>query len=147
MEKRLTEVFAIEPQACGLPHVRTLVVTTKWVGSTSARVAKVAATGPGTINRHVSSLPPQNAVRFARLIRGHWGGCEIRNHWVRDVLFKEDATRCKDLNLNGNLAVMRCALIGLKSRHAAHLSWPDIMERSGAKFTIPYNLVCYNSLK
>lgn len=127
--------------------MRTLVITTKWVGSTSAKVAKVAATGPGTINRHVSSLVPQAAARFARLIRGHWGGCESRNHWVRDVLFEEDATRCKDLNLNGNLAILRCALIALKPRHAAHLSWPEVMERSGARFSIPYNLVCNDTLK
>jgi hypothetical protein len=24
------------------------------------------------------------------LVHGHWGGCEIRNHWVRDAQFEED---------------------------------------------------------
>jgi predicted transposase YbfD/YdcC len=93
------------------------------------------------------ALIPQSAVRFARLVRGHWGGGEIRNHWVRDALFEEDATRSKNLNLNGNLAVLRCALIALKSRHASQLSWPTIFELSGLKPAVPYNLVCNNTLK
>ena len=42
---------------------------------------------------------------------------------------------------------MRCALIALKSRHAAHLSWPAIFELSSMKTTIPYNMVCNNSFK
>jgi predicted transposase YbfD/YdcC len=55
---------------------------------------------------YLSSLIPQSATRFARLVRGHWGGAEIRNHWVCDALFEEDSTRSK--NLNANLAVLRC---------------------------------------
>ena len=33
---------------------------------------------------------PGPAEPFAQLIRGHWGGCEIRNHGTRDVQWKED---------------------------------------------------------
>jgi hypothetical protein len=40
--------------------------------------------------------------------------------------------------LNGNLAVLRCALIALKSRHASHLSWPAIFERSATSTSLPY---------
>lgn len=123
--------------------MRSLVVITKRCRATSAG-AEPAET---TVSRYLSSLVPQCAQRFARLVRGHWGGCEIRNHWVRDALFEEDATRSKNLNLNGNLAVLRCALIALKIRHASHLSWPDIFERSAMKPAIPYNLVCNNALK
>ena len=100
-----------------------------------------------TISHYLSSLIPQAVARFAHLERGHWGGCEIRNHWVRDVLFKEDATLSKNLNLNGNLAVMRCAVIALKARHVSHLSWPTIFELSGLSPAIPYNMVCNNALK
>jgi len=66
---------------------------------------------------------------------------------VRDALWEEDATRSKNHNLNGNLAVLRCALIALKSRHASHLSWPAIFERSAASTSLPYNLICNNRLK
>lgn len=124
--------------------MRSLVVITKRTWSTSPGASKE---GEVTVSHYVSSLIPQSAVRFARMVRGHWGGCEIRNHWVRDALFEEDATRSKNLNLNGNLAVLRCAVIALKARHASHLSWPTIFELSGLKPAIPYNLVCNNAFK
>ena len=124
--------------------MRSLVVITKQVRSSSPGAGK---SSEATVSHHLSSLVPQNAERFARLVRGHWGGCEIRNHWVRDTQFKEDATLSKNLNLNGNLAVLRCAVIALKSRHASHLSWTAIFELSGTRFAIPYNLVCNNAFK
>lgn len=137
--------------------MRSLVVVHKWSESTKRKDKKASGGGAEkveqesgceeTVSHYVSSLVPQRASRFAELIRGHWGGCEIRNHWVRDALFEEDATRSKNLNLNGNLAVLRCALIALKSRHAAHHSWPVIFELSGMKPAMPYNLISNNAFK
>jgi hypothetical protein len=124
--------------------VRSLVVITKQVRSTSPGAGQPSEV---TVSHYLGSLVPQNAARFAQLVRGHWGGCEIRNHWVRDAQFEEDATLSKNLNLNGNLAVLRCALIALKARHATHLSWPAIFELSGTKSSICYNMVCYNTFK
>ena len=89
--------------------MRSLAVVTKHTWSTSPGASNESEV---TVSHYLGSLIPQSAARSARLVRGHWGGCEIRNHWVRDVLFKED----------GNLAVMRCAVIALKTRHASHLS-------------------------
>ncbi len=100
-----------------------------------------------TVSHYLSSLIPQRAERFAQLVRGHWGGCEIRNHWVRDALFEEDATRSKNLNLNGNLAVLRCALIALKSRIASSLPWPVLFELAAMRPALPYNMVCKNTFK
>jgi len=99
------------------------------------------------VSHYLSSLPPRPAECFAKLVRGHWGGCEIRNHWTRDVLFEEDATRSRNLNLNGNLAVLRCALIALKARLAAHLPWPEIFELSGMRTSVPFNMICKNTFK
>jgi predicted transposase YbfD/YdcC len=124
--------------------MRSLVVITKQTRATSREGGKEIEE---TVSHYLSTLVPQRAERFARLVRGHWGGCEIRNHWVRDALFEEDATRSKNLNINGNLAVLRCALIALKARHATHLSWPAIFELSALKASIPYNLICNNTLK
>jgi hypothetical protein len=123
--------------------VRSLVVVTK-----RSRPSK-----PGgqpaeiTVSHYLSSLVPQQAGRFAQLVRGHWGGCEIRNHWVRDALFEEDATRSRNLNLNGNLAVLRCALIALKCRHAHRLPWPALFELAAMRPVLPYNMVCKNTFK
>ena len=124
--------------------MRSLAVVTKQTWSTSPGASKESE---ATASHYLGSLIPQSAARFAQLVRGHWGGCEIRNHWVRDALFEEDATLSKNLNLNGNLAVLRCAVIALKSRHANHISWPTIFELSGLRPAIPYNLVCNNALK
>jgi predicted transposase YbfD/YdcC len=124
--------------------VRSLIVIAKQTSSTSPGASQASE---DTVSRYLSSLIPQAAARFAQWVRGHWGGCEIRNHWVRDALFEEDATRSKNLNLNGNLAVLRCAVIALKARHANHLTWPTIFELSSLKPAIPYNLVCNNTFK
>ena len=135
--------------------MRTLVVTHKWSVPTQGLprktrggpLPKIEQWGEATISYHVSSLVPQQAKRFAELIRGHWGGSESRNHWVRDALFEEDATRSTDKHLNGNLAVLRCALIALKSRHADSYSWPALFELSGLKPQVPYNLISNNTFK
>jgi predicted transposase YbfD/YdcC len=124
--------------------VRSLVVITKLTRSTSPEAPDA---GEETVSHYVSTLVPQRAKRFAQLVRGHWGGCEIRNHWVRDALFEEDKTLSKNQHLNGNLAVLRCALISLKSRLAPHLSWPALFELSGLKTTVPYNIICNNTFK
>ena len=107
-------------------------------------IEKSLAKEQETISYYVSSHPPRCAEFFAELIRGHWGGCEIRNHWVRDALFEEDDTRSKNLNLNGNLAILRGNLIALKAKFAPDKSWPFIRELSTMKISLPYNLICKN---
>lgn len=124
--------------------MRSLVVITKQSSSTGSAAGKESEQ---SISHYLSSLKPQSASRFARLVRGHWGGCEIRNHWVRDALFEEDRTRSRNLNINGNLAVLRSAVIALKARHVGHLSWPIIFELSSHKPSITYHLVCNNTFK
>ena len=90
--------------------MRSLVVVTKHTWSTSPDASEESVE---TVSHYLSSLIGQSAAWFARLVRGHWGGCEIRNHWVRDALFEEDATRSKNLNLNGNLAVLPSCVVRL----------------------------------
>ena len=126
----------------GLPHVRSLVVVekTSTTNSTSAGPCETTAF-------YLSSHHPRRAKYFAELIRGHWGGCEIRNHWVRDAIFEEDATRSKNFNLNGNLAILRSCLIALKVALVPESSWPYLREISSSKPSIPYNLVCKHKFK
>jgi predicted transposase YbfD/YdcC len=142
-------VRPLEPMGCGLPQVRSLVTVHKRCEAKGRGKREAAGTGEAedTVFHYVSSLPPGRAERFAGLVRGHWGGSEIRNHWVRDALFEEDGTRSKNLNLNGNLAVLRCALIALKARLAPEASWPELFERSSAQAWTPINLVHKNIFK
>ena len=126
----------------GLPQVRTLVVVEK----TSLR--KGSSAPPATTRLHyVSSHHPRSADYFARLVRGHWAGCEIRNHWVRDALFEEDRTRSKNLNLNANLALLRGALIAVKARLCPDLPWPALHQICSMKPATAYNLVCRHRFK
>ena len=126
----------------GMPQVRSLVVVDKLSASkpTPNEPTETAA-------YYLSSHHPRRAEFFAGLVRGHWGGCEIRNHWVRDALFEEDSTRSKNLNLNANLAVLRGSLIALKAVLAPEKTWPLIQELSSMKISLPYNMICKNLFK
>ncbi len=70
------------------------------------------------------------ARSFAGLIRGHWGGCENRNHWVRDHCFREDNTRLRGYDANCTLAAVRVCLIANKSLLHPEHSWLEIKDRS-----------------
>jgi hypothetical protein len=76
-------VFAVEALEIGIPHARSLIVVDK-----SAAKKSSAKEPEQTVSYFLSSRLPSCAEGFARLIRGHWAGCEIRNHWVRDVLYR-----------------------------------------------------------
>ncbi len=73
VECRRHEVRPIEPMGCGLPQVRILVTLRKRSES------KRGGGSEASVYHYLSSLPPWGAERFAGLIRGHWGGCEIQN--------------------------------------------------------------------
>lgn len=86
-----------------------------------------------------SHLPaPDCARRFAELARGHWGGSESRNHWVRDACMREDKTRSKNYNLNCNLSALRVCLVVLKADLHPEPSWPQLQERCQHDPHIPF---------
>ena len=114
--------------------MRSLVVVRKT--SATGQAAAVA-----TVSYYLSSRLPGSAEDFAAAVRGHWGGCEIRNHWVRDALWGEDQTRSKNWQLNANLAVLRAGLIALRAQRAAQLSWPALFELAAAQPAFPLRLI------
>jgi hypothetical protein len=148
----------------GLPHIRTLVVREKTVARTTRkrfkdRAGKSAATTTGTaspgeekngedpVSYFLCTRLPGPADFFAQLIRGHWGGCEIRNHGTRDVQWEEDKTRSGNWALNATLAILRVALISVKFRQGVSLSWPAIFEQC-AHSTVPaFSLINGKSIK
>ena len=80
---------------------------------------------------YLSSVPAQDyrPEQWLGLIRGHWGGVEIRNHWRRDALMGEDRSRSRNPNLLANLALIRSALLALLADHYPDQSLPEIRER------------------
>lgn len=80
---------------------------------------------------YLSSAPPQEhrAERWLALIRGHWGGVEVRNHWRRDALLGEDASRSRNASLLANVALIRSALLALLAQHHPDQPLPQIQEQ------------------
>jgi predicted transposase YbfD/YdcC len=69
-----------------------------------------------------SALPQQYQPQgWLGLIRGHWGGVEIRNHWRRDALMGEDRSRSRNTNLLANVALIRNALLQILSEQEQSL--------------------------
>lgn len=71
------------------------------------------------------AYPPQG---WLNLIRGHWGGVEIRNHWRRDALMGEDRSRSRNANLLANVALIRNTLLHIISDHIQEQSLPQFRE-------------------
>lgn len=88
-------------------------------------------------------VPEQKTAQgFANLIRGHWGGVEIRNHWIRDAILKEDATRTRNANICGVIALLAGAcvtLFTLKSEQIKNTAAFTQAARANPK--VPFRLI------
>lgn len=62
-------------------------------------------------NYYISSLSAC-ATQFAQIIRGHWG-IENRLHWVKDVVFQEDAAPFRHHNTASNWSLIRNIAINI----------------------------------
>lgn len=107
------------------PFARTLVVVR------SQRTVKKTGDTSTESRYYLSSAPPDDygPEQWLGLIRGHWGGVEIRNHWRRDALMGEDGSRSRNPNLLANLALIRSALLALLAEEHPDHSLPQIRER------------------
>jgi predicted transposase YbfD/YdcC len=77
-----------------------------------------------------SRLPADyRAEQWLALIRGHWGGVEVRNHWRRDAVMGEDGSRSRNANLLANVALIRSGLLALLAEHDPAAPLPQIRER------------------
>jgi predicted transposase YbfD/YdcC len=121
---RQIHAFAIEPTTADFPFARTIVVLR------SQRTIKKTGLTTTESRYYLSSLPPEHyrPAQWLALIRGHWGGVEIRNHWRRDALMGEDRSRSRNAHLLANLALIRNALLALLSEHIQEQSLPELRE-------------------
>jgi predicted transposase YbfD/YdcC len=97
----------------------------------------VKRTGKTTTESHyyLSSVLPgyYSPGQWLKLIRGHWGGVEIRNHWRRDALMGEDRSRSRNPNLLANMALVRNALFALLADKRPNQSLPVTFEKFQSK--------------
>ena len=106
------------------PFARSLIVlrNTRYVKKTNQSTTES--------HYYLSSAPPNqySSLQWLDLIRGHWGGVEIRNHWRRDAIMGEDRSRSRNPNLLANLALLRSVLLALLAVQYPDQSLPEIRE-------------------
>ena len=96
----------------------------------SQRTLKKTGASTTESRYYLSSAPPEQyrPEQWLELIRGHWGGVEVRNHWRRDALMGEDRSRSRNANLLANLALIRSALLQILPDHIQQQSLPQFRE-------------------
>jgi predicted transposase YbfD/YdcC len=119
------------------PFARTLIVLR------NTRLIK--KTNQSTTESHYyisSALPEQyRPSQWLALIRGHWAGVEVRNHWRRDVLFREDGSRSRNANLLANMALIRNALLTILAEHFPQTSGPTVIEQLGRNLNQSFQIL------
>jgi hypothetical protein len=139
IEQRAIAVLPTSAMECGFPYARSLIAV--WLKC--LRDGKETE----TIRYYITSLEPENRTdaQWQKLIRGHWGGVENRNHWSKDAIWREDATRSRNPKLVGNLAMLRNALLRLvDEERETYGTLPAFTEAMQADHTLPFNLVIKN---
>jgi predicted transposase YbfD/YdcC len=121
--------FPIEPMEADFPFARSLIVVR------SERTVKKDNKSASEKRYYLSShLPDRYSLpQWSSIIRGHWGGVEIRNHWKRDVGMGEDKSRTRNPKALANLALMRNALLAVLAERLPDKSWPQIREQFQSK--------------
>jgi predicted transposase YbfD/YdcC len=127
------------PAQADYPGLRSLVLVDK------TTVRKRDGVQTREQRAYASSFAPDQKcpAQLLALIRGHWAGVEIRNHWRRDACWREDQTRTRNVNALANLALMRSALLRLCADHWPDLSLPRVFE--SCQHSVPLALKALNS--
>jgi len=114
----------VEPAALGLPFARTLLAV-----RASRTIKKTGRTSTET-RYYVSCLTPEehSPDQWEALIRGHWAGVEVRNHWLKDAVLQEDKTRSRNPTIVGSLILLRAALLRLWFNEANGRPLPAVVE-------------------
>ena len=136
IEQRAIAILPTSAMACGFPYARSIIAV--WL--------KCLRNGneTETIRYYISSLAPSERTeeQWHGLIRGHRGGVENRTHWSKDAIWREDATRSRNPNLVGNLALLRNALLDLVAEEReTYGSLPAFTEAMQADSSLPFNLI------
>lgn len=119
------------------PFARSLVIVR------SERTVKKENKTTTESRYYLSSHFPDNYTppEWSSIIRGHWAGVEIRNHWIRDVGMGEDKSRTRNPNALANLALIRNALLALLPVSRPNKSWPEIKEEFQSDSSACYRLI------
>jgi len=136
IEQRAITILPTHAMTCGFTYAKSIIA----IWSKVLRKGKETA----TMRYYISSHAPgdRTPAQWHTLIRGHWAGVENRNHWSKDAIWREDATRSRNPNLVGNLALLRNALLALVAdERETYGSLPAFTEAMQANRSLPFNLI------
>lgn len=121
----------------GFPHIQTVVKI--WRESTAYK------TNQKEICYYLSSEPfdQRTPEQWLNLIRGHWGGVEIRNHWKKDAILLEDKTRSRNPTLVGTLAMLRNILLFTHKEQDKHKTLPGFVEAIAANRNNAFSMLMH----
>ena len=116
-------VIAVDPMDVNFPHVETVIKVSR--KSTAFKNPEKVESSYYISSATVDAYTPE---QWLKLIRGHWGGIEIRNHWRKDACLFEDKTRSRNPNIVATLAIMRNVLLFFYSNQNIHPTLPGYVE-------------------
>jgi predicted transposase YbfD/YdcC len=95
------------------------------------------------ISHYVSSIPinTYSPQQWLALIRGHWGGVEIRNHWRKDACLFEDKTRSRNPNIVAACAMIRNLVLHFLNEQQVHTTLPGFVEATAADPSKAYSMI------
>ena len=119
----------------GFPHIQTVVKI--WRTSTAYK------TGEKEICYYLSSEPfdRRTPEQWLGLVRGHWGGVEVRNHWRKDAILLEDKTRSRNPTIVGALAMLRNVFQLKHKEQEPHATLPGFVEDIAADGNKPFSML------
>jgi len=119
----------------GFPHIQTVVKI--WRTSTANKTTEKE------ICYYLSSEPfdRRTPEQWLDLVRGHWGGVEIRNHWRKDAILLEDKTRSRNPVIVGSLAMLRNILLFMHKEQYLHATLPGFVEDIAADGNKPFSML------
>ncbi len=119
----------------GFPHVQTAIKI--------RRKSTAYKTGEKEVGYYLSSEPfdRRTPEQWLELVRGHWGGVEIRNHWRKDACLLEDKTRSRNPALVGALAMLRNILLFMHKEQDNHATLPGFAEDIAANGSQAFSML------
>jgi len=133
------------------PHAETIVKvvrsstkqTRKTIKTKKSKTTKVIKTTSREVAYYISSMPRDKYTesQWMRLIRGHWGGVEIRNHWRKDACLLEDATRSRNPKIVASLAMLRNCYLHFYEQQDDYDSLPALTEAVTADSKLAFRML------
>ena len=95
------------------------------------------------VSYYISSIPPDKLTcgQWMAIIRNHWGGIEIKNHWRKDACLLEDATRSREPNIVAAMAMLRNCYLHFYEEQDEYDSLPALTEAVAANSNMALRMI------